>query len=67
MMTEKWVSAYTKNKNHNDQYSFKDGSWAYFMRGVYDGRDIMSDCVRPSWESSGELSLIHISEPTRRS
>lgn len=56
-MTEKWVRAYTKNKNHSDQYRFEDGSWVYFMRGVYDGRDIMSDCVRPSWESSGEYMI----------
>lgn len=56
-MTEKWVSAYTKNGKHSDQHQFKDGSWVYFMRGVYDGRDIMSDCVRPSWESSGEYMI----------
>lgn len=56
-MTEKWVPAYTKNKNHSDRYSFKDGSWAYFMRGVYDSRDIMSDCVRPSWDLSGEYMI----------
>ena len=56
-MTEKWVPAYTKNKNHSDQYKFKDSSWAYFLKGIYDGRDIMSDCIRPSWESSGEYMI----------
>lgn len=56
-MTEKWVRAYTKNRNHSDQHRFEDGSWVYFMKGIYDSRDIMSDCVRPSWESSGEYML----------
>lgn len=56
-MTEKWVLAYTKNKNHSDQYHFEDGGWVCYMRGIYDSRDIMSDCVRPSWESSGEYMI----------
>lgn len=46
-MTERWVGTYI-------QYKFEDGSWVNFMRGTYDDRDIMSDCVRPQWNGSGE-------------
>ncbi len=67
MTTERWISAYTKNKNHSDQYLFQDGSWTYFMRGVYDGRDIMSDCVKPSWESSGEYMICLVPANRRHS
>lgn len=46
-MTERWSGT-------NIQHQFEDGSWVNFMRGTYDDRDIMSDCVRPQWNGSGE-------------
>lgn len=63
-MDRKWVAAYTRNKNHSDQYRFEDGSWAYFMKEVEDTRDIMSDCVRPSWGATGnyEIGLVPAGE-----
>lgn len=49
-MTEKWVNTYV-------QYQFKDGSWVNFAKGLYDSTNIMSDCVRPSWDKSGEYRI----------
>lgn len=54
MTTEKWIPTYSKNGS-STQYEFTDGSWVCFMKGIYDDRDIMSDCVKPSWSSSGEF------------
>ena len=61
MMTEKWIPT----RNHS-QAHLQDGSWVNYMVGVYDGRDIMSDCVKPSWERSGEF-LIEVIPDGKRS
>lgn len=52
MMTEKWIPTRSHSQAH-----LQDGSWINYMVGVYDGRDIMSDCVKPSWERSGEFLI----------
>ena len=55
MRTEKWSPAY--NKKGNNQHRLQDGSWVNYMKGLYDDRDLMSDCVRPSWSCSGEYRI----------
>lgn len=56
--TERWIPTYKEDY-------LKDGTWVNYMIGVYDGHDIMSDCVKPSWERSGEY-MIEIIEPGKR-
>ena len=56
--TDRWI--YT-----NKQDSLTDGSWVSYMVGVYDGRDMMSDSVKPVWERSGEY-MIRIMAPSVR-
>lgn len=56
--TEKFVSIY-------QQDHLPDGSWVNYQVGVYDARDIMSDCVKPDWTRSGEY-IIQIMKPGTR-
>ena len=51
-MTERWVQS-TKRGS----FRLPDGSWGVYMIGLYDSRDIMSDCVKPIWERSGEYQI----------
>lgn len=53
--TDRWI--YT-----NKQDSLTDGSWVSYMVGVYDGRDMMNDSVKPIWDRSGEY-MIRIMAP----
>lgn len=56
--TEKWVQVYFKQGSKTlSEMKMGDGGWVLYYRGVYDSRDIMSDCVRPSWDSSGEYEI----------
>ena len=52
MITEKWIPTRSYSQDH-----LQDGSWVNYMVGVYDGRGIMSDCVKPSWKRSGEFRI----------
>lgn len=50
MRTENWFPVYKQDH-------LEDGTWVNYMVGVYDSRDTMSDCLKPSWTRSGEYSI----------
>lgn len=50
MSDRKWVHV-----EHQDK--LQDGTWLAYCKELEDTRDIMSDCVRPSWGRTGRYEV----------